>query len=154
MDSMLGEKAKEFNLIIEGEKKIKLSDFKGKNIVLYFYPKDDTPGCTIEANDFKANIEEFKKLNTVVIGVSKDGLDSHAKFQKKYDLPFILASDYEGKTCEAYGVWVEKNMYGRKYFGINRSTFLIDSEGVIRKSWSKVSVKKHVEAVLKSLKEI
>lgn len=154
MDSELGDKAKSLDLIIEGEKKIDISDYKGKNVVLYFYPKDDTPGCTVEANDFKENISKFASLNTVVIGVSKDSLESHEKFKKKYDLPFILASDHEGKTCENYGVWVEKNMYGRKYFGINRSTFLIDSEGIIRKVWRKVSVKGHVDAVLKELEEI
>lgn len=150
----LGEKAKEFDLIVEGEEPIYLKDFQGKNIVLYFYPKDDTPGCTVEANAFKEHFSEFEKLNTVIIGVSKDSLKSHDKFKQKYKLPFILGSDTDGKTCESYGVWVEKNMYGRKYFGINRSTFIIDSTGVLRKAWKKVSVKGHVESVLEEVKKI
>lgn len=150
----LGERAKEVDLIIEGEEPISLEGFKGKNIVLYFYPKDDTPGCTVEANDFKEHFEEFEKFNTVIIGISKDNLKSHEKFKNKYELPFILASDHEGKTCDNYGVWVEKNMYGKKYFGINRSTFIIDSEGVLRKVWKKVSVKGHVLAVLDEIKKM
>ena len=141
-------KAPEVDLIVEGEKPLRLSDYQGKNIVLYFYPKDNTPGCTVEANDFKEKVKDFEDYNTVIIGVSKDSLKSHANFKQKFDLPFILASDQNGKTCEAYGVWVEKSMYGRKYFGIERSTFFIDTNGMIRKIWRKVSVKNHVEEVL------
>jgi peroxiredoxin Q/BCP len=154
MNSAIDVKAKNVSLIVEGERKLNLSDYLGKNIILYFYPKDDTPGCTVEANDFKENISKFEKLNSIVIGVSKDSLESHAKFKKKYGLPFILASDYEGKTCDQYGVWGEKSMYGKKYFGINRSTFLIDSQGIVKKVWRKVSVKGHVEEVLKELKDL
>ena len=154
MNSVVGNKAIEVDLIVEGDKKIQISDYLGKNIVLYFYPKDDTPGCTVEANDFKFYTNEFQNLNAVIIGISKDSLESHAKFKKKYDLPFILASDSEGKTCDSYGVWVEKSMYGKKYFGINRSTFLIDTHGKIRRIWDKVSVKGHVEEVLEELKKI
>lgn len=154
MSLELGERAKELNLVIEGEEPIYLKNFEGKNIVLYFYPKDDTPGCTVEANDFKDHFKEFEDMNTVIIGVSKDSLKSHDKFKNKYSLPFILASDHEGKTCEDYGVWVEKSMYGRKYFGINRSTFIIDGEGILRKSWNKVSVKGHVKEVLEEIKNI
>jgi thioredoxin-dependent peroxiredoxin len=154
MTLVSGEKAKEVGLIIEGEEPISLEGFQGKNIILYFYPKDDTPGCTVEANDFKEHFSEFEKLNAIIIGVSKDSLKSHEKFKNKYGLPFILALDHEGKTCENYGVWVEKNMYGRKYFGIKRSTFIIDGEGVLRKAWNKVSVKGHVLDVLDEVKKI
>ena len=152
--SLQGDQAEAFDLIIEDGKELSLSDYVGKNIVLYFYPKDDTPGCTIEANDFNAHIEEFIKLNAVVIGVSKDNLACHDKFKKKYGLQFILASDHEGKTCEKYGVWEEKSMYGKKYFGISRSTFLIDTEGSIRKIWKKVSVTGHVKSVLEELQKL
>ena len=123
-----------------------------KNIVLYFYPKDDTPGCTIEAKDFRDNIKEFEKLDTVIIGVSKDSVKSHEKFQEKYCLPFPLASAEETTTCEDYGVWKEKMNYGKKYMGIERSTFLIDKKGIIRQIWRKVKVEGHVSEVLDAVK--
>ncbi|MBP9792057.1 MAG: thioredoxin-dependent thiol peroxidase [Rickettsiales bacterium] len=131
-----------------------LKEFAGRNLVLYFYPKDDTPGCTQEAKDFRDHLEEFKKLNAVVIGVSKDDVVKHKKFKEKYDLTFQLISDTEGKMCANYGVWAEKSMYGKKYFGIERSTFLIDKEGKIVKIWRNVSVKGHVAEVINELKEL
>ncbi|MDE3061363.1 MAG: thioredoxin-dependent thiol peroxidase [Pseudomonadota bacterium] len=125
---------------------------RGKNMVLYFYPKDDTPGCTVEAKDFRDHIKEFEKAGTVVIGVSKDSVKSHDKFKEKYCLPFPLASDESGKMCEDYGVWVEKSMYGKSYMGIERATFLIDNTGTIRRIWRKVKVDGHVKEVLEAAK--
>lgn len=150
----VGIKAPEVDLIIEGGKQFLLSDYVGKNVVLYFYPKDDTPGCTIEAQDFRDKIKDFASLNAVVIGVSKDNLESHKKFQEKCQLPFPLAFDHKGATCETYGLWIEKSMYGKKYFGIDRSTFLIDKSGIIRKIWRNVSVKGHVDQVLEEVKSL
>jgi peroxiredoxin Q/BCP len=112
-------------------------DMKGQVTVLYFYPKDDTPGCTKEACDFRDNLPKFKKLNAKVYGVSKDPLKSHVKFSDKYELPFTLISDEDGKICGLFGTWIEKSMYGRKYMGIDRATFLIDDKGVIRHIWRK-----------------
>ena len=149
-----GDKAPKWDLVVEGSKALALSDFVGQNVVLYFYPKDDTPGCTQEAKDFRDYIKRFQALNTVVIGVSKDDLASHAKFSNKCGLPFVLASDLEGKTCHDYGVWVEKSMYGKKYFGIERSTFLLDDHGGVRKVWRKVSVPDHVVGVLKEVERL
>jgi peroxiredoxin Q/BCP len=126
---------------------ISLTSLKGKAFVLYFYPKDDTPGCTKEAIGFSERIKDFDNVGVTVIGVSKDTVAKHAKFRGKHDLSVILASDEEGATCEAYGVWVEKNMYGRKYMGIERATFLIDASGTVRNIWRKVKVKDHVDAV-------
>lgn len=125
-----------------------LSDHAGKTVALYFYPKDDTPGCTNEALDFTAAAKEFAAAGAVVIGVSKDGLKSHEKFAKKHDLGVILGSDEGGTTCEDYGVWVEKSMYGKTYMGIERATFLIDGAGIVRGVWRKVKVKGHVDEVL------
>lgn len=144
--------APDFSLPTNGGKNISLSELKGKKVVLYFYPKDDTPGCTTEANDFKAHIEEFKKENAVVIGVSKDSVTCHDRFVAKYDLPFMLISDEELVLCKAYGVWKEKSMYGKKYMGIERSTFLIDEQGKITNIWNKVKVTGHVKEVLKAVK--
>jgi peroxiredoxin Q/BCP len=130
---------------------LKSADLSGKNIVLYFYPKDDTPGCTIEAKDFRDLMGDFEKANAVVIGVSKDSVKSHDKFKEKYCLPFPLGSDEDGGVCAAYGVWVEKSMYGKKYMGIERSTFLIDGNGIITQIWRKVSADGHAKAVLDTL---
>ncbi|MDE2030345.1 MAG: peroxiredoxin [Alphaproteobacteria bacterium] len=127
---------------------------KGKLFVLYFYPKDDTSGCTAEACGFRDALPAFSKLGIAVVGVSKDSIESHEKFAKKYQLTFPLASDPEGKVCEQYGVWKKKSMYGRIYMGIERSTFLIDAKGVVRAAWRKVSVAGHVEAVKKALAEL
>lgn len=128
-----------------------LSDFKGKNVVLYFYPKDDTPGCTIEAQDFTKAIGDFAKRDCVVFGVSKDSVTSHCNFISKYNLSFNLLSDSNGEVCEKYGVMKEKSMFGKKYFGIDRSTFLIDKVGRISKVWRSVKVNGHVSEVLQAL---
>lgn len=150
----IGDKAPDFNLPTDGGGSVSLSALKGKNVVLYFYPKDDTPGCTVEAKDFRDRIEQFKKADTVILGVSKDSVKSHDKFKEKYCLPFGLISDEEGKMCEDYGVWVEKSMYGKKYMGIERTTFLIDKQGKIAKIWNKVKVDGHADELLKSAQEL
>ncbi len=129
-------------------------DLKGSNVVIYFYPKDDTPGCTTEACAFRDNLPKFKKMNAKVFGVSKDSLKSHAKFADKYELPFDLISDESGDMCEAFGTWVEKSMYGRKYMGIERATFLADDKGVIRQIWRNVKAKGHAEEVLEAAKKL
>lgn len=143
-----GDRAPDFALPCDGGAKLALSALKGKNVALYFYPKDDTPGCTQESKDFRDAAAAFESLNTVIVGISRDPVKSHEKFKEKYCLPFPLASDEDGATCEAYGVWVEKSMYGKTYMGIERSTFLIDSAGILRHAWRKVKVDGHVEAVL------
>lgn len=150
----IGDKAPDFTLPGDGGQEIKLSDYKGKSVVLYFYPKDDTPGCTKEACGFRDQISDFEGLDAVVIGASKDSVKRHDKFKDKYDLNFPLVSDEEGTLCEDYGVWVEKNMYGRKYMGIERATYLIDGQGVIRQIWRKVKVKEHVQEVHEALKAL
>lgn len=148
-----GNKAPDFTAIDQNEKKVKLSSFKGKkNVILYFYPKDMTPGCTTEACDFKDNFKKFK--DTVILGVSIDSPERHQKFIAKHDLPFDLISDADQKVVNKYGVWQEKSLYGKKFMGIVRSTFIIDKKGVIRKIYPKVKVKSHVEEVLDVLKEI
>ncbi len=152
-DFAAGDAAPSFGMPTNSGENVSLAELVGKNVVLYFYPKDDTPGCTIEAKDFRDNIDKFKALNTVIIGVSKDSVASHCKFIAKHDLPFLLASDEDGEACEAYRVWVEKNMYGKKYMGIQRATFLINGQGKFTRVWPKVSVKGHVEEVLAELAE-
>jgi len=129
-------------------------DLKGSNVVIYFYPKDDTPGCTTEACEFRDNLPKFKKMNAKVYGVSKDSIKSHEKFAGKYELPFTLISDESGEMCEAFGTWVEKSMYGKKYMGIERATFLADDKGVIREIWRSVKAKGHAEEVLAAVKKI
>jgi peroxiredoxin Q/BCP len=131
-----------------------LKALKGKKIVLYFYPKDDTSGCTAEAQGFQAQLKAFEKLGAVVIGLSKDTVARHDKFKKKYGLTFPLASDEDGAVCERYGSWVEKSMYGRKYMGIERCTFLIDGGGKIARVWRKVKVPGHVAEVLTAVKAL
>lgn len=126
----------------------------GSHIVLFFYPKDDTPGCTAEACAFRDTLPRFKKMNARIFGISKDSLESHAKFTKKYELPFTLISDSDGSMCDSFGVWVEKSMYGKKYMGIERTTYLIDKEGIIRHIWQKVKVPHHAEEVLDAVKNI
>ncbi len=148
-----GNKAPDFTAIDQNEEKVKLSSFKGKkNVVLYFYPKDMTPGCTTEACDFKDNHKKFK--DTVILGVSLDSPERHQKFIAKHELPFDLISDADQKVVNKYGVWQEKSMYGKKFMGIVRSTFVIDKKGVIRKIFPKVKVKGHIEEVLQALKEL
>nr|WP_298683592.1 thioredoxin-dependent thiol peroxidase [uncultured Dongia sp.] len=150
----IGSKAPAFSMKTDSGGKVSLSELKGKNVVLYFYPKDDTSGCTAEACGFRDKLPAFKKLDAVIIGVSRDSVESHDKFKKKYDINFALGSDESGKVTEAYEVWVEKSMYGRKYMGIERATFLIDGKGVIRGLWRKVKVPGHVEEVAKAIKQL
>ena len=127
-----------------------LDEFEGKTVLLYFYPKDDTPGCTLEGQGFRDQLAKFKKLNVKVLGVSRDNLASHEKFRKKYDLPFDLISDADERLCRQFDVIKQKNMYGKKVMGIERSTFLVDSKGVLRKEWRKVKVDGHVDEVLEA----
>lgn len=144
----VGQTAPDFTLPASNGQTVSLRDFRGKNVVLYFYPKDMTPGCTTEACDFRDCHPEFAKLDTVVLGVSPDDVPSHDKFIAKHGLPFLLLADTDHKVAEAYGVWVLKKMYGREYMGIERTTFVIDREGRIAQVWHKVKVKGHVEDVL------
>ena len=148
------DKAPDFSLPTDGNGKVSLSKLKGKKVILYFYPKDDTSGCTAEACGFRDSLPKFGKSDAVVIGISRDSVASHDKFKKKYDLPFTLASDEDGKVCEAYGTWAEKSMYGRKYMGIERATFLIDPKGAIRNIWRKVKVTGHVDEVLAAVRAL
>ena len=133
---------------------IDLKDLRGKKIVLYFYPKDSTPGCTTEGQDFAANHTKFKRQNAAILGISRDSVASHEKFKAKYNFPFELLSDTEEKACQIFDVIKEKNMYGRKVMGIERSTFIIDEAGKLRREWRKVKVKGHVEEVLAAVKEL
>lgn len=146
-----GDAAPKFKLPTDGGGEISLSDFKGKTLVLYFYPKDDTSGCTKEACAFREHFDAFKAAGAEIVGMSPDPVKKHDKFKEKYDLPFVLASDEEKKTLDAYGVWVEKSMYGRKYMGVERSTFVIGPDGKIQHAWRKVRVPGHVEAVLEAV---
>jgi len=147
-----GKKAPSFSLQDGEGKKVSLSDFKGQKVVLYFYPKDMTSGCTKEACGFRDNFPNFKKIKTVVLGVSSDSVQSHKKFADKYELPFTLLSDKKKEVVEKYGVWKEKSMYGKKYMGVERSTFIIDEEGKVLKVFRKVKVDGHIEEVEKVLK--
>ena len=147
----VGTPAPDFTLPADGNGSVTLSALKGKPVVLYFYPKDDTSGCTAEACQFRDMHPDFSGADAVIIGLSKDSVASHDKFKKKYELPFTLAADTEGIACEAYGVWVEKSMYGKKYMGIERATFLIDRDGNIAKVWRKVKVPGHGADVLKAV---
>lgn len=149
-----GDKAPMFNLVTDGHGKVSLKDLLGKPVVLYFYPKDDTSGCTQEAIAFSRHLPAFRKLGASVIGVSKDSVESHDKFKSKHKLGVALGSDPDGATVESYGCWVEKSMYGRTYMGIDRSTFLIDAKGRISRVWRKVKVPGHAEEVLEALKTL
>ena len=149
-----GQTAPDFTLPRDGGGQITLSALRPKAVVLYFYPKDDTSGCTAEAKDFTAMAAEFEAAGAVVVGVSKDSAASHDKFVNKYGLGVILASDEGSDVCERYGVWAEKSMYGKKYMGIERSTFLIDGAGTVRNVWRKVKVPGHAEAVLAAVKAL
>jgi peroxiredoxin Q/BCP len=149
-----GDKAPDFELPTDGGETLELSRLRGKPAVLYFYPKDDTSGCTAEAKDFTRLAPDFRKAGVEVIGVSPDSVESHAKFRKKYDLAVRLAADADKAVASAYGVWVEKSMYGRKYMGVERSTFLIDGKGRVAKSWRKVKVPGHAEEVLAAAKAL
>jgi len=149
----IGATAPEFNVPASNGKNVALKDFKGKkNVVLYFYPKDDTPGCTVEACEFRDGIKEMEKVDAVVLGVSPDGVASHDKFIKKFYLPFILLADEDKKLCQNYGVWVEKSMYGKNYMGVARTTFIINKEGKIAQVFCKVKPDGHQREVLEVLK--
>ncbi len=147
----VGAKAPHFSGPDENGATISLDQFKGQKLVLYFYPKDNTPGCTTEACDFQENMTQFNNLNAAVVGVSRDSQAKHQKFKERYGLNFPLIADEEGEVCQAYGVWVEKSMFGKKYFGIQRATFLINEEGVITHVWPKVKVSSHTQEVLSAL---
>ena len=150
----VGDKAPDFTLPADSGAKVSLSQLKGKSVVLYFYPKDDTSGCTAEAIAFTQNAKAFKAAGAVVLGVSKDSPASHDKFKSKHDLALTLASDEDTKLAQAYGVWVEKSMYGRRYMGTERATFLIDGNGIIRQIWHKVKVPGHAANVLAAVKAL
>ncbi len=149
-----GSQAPDFTLPRDGGETITLSSLRPGKVVLYFYPKDDTPGCTLEAQDFNARIADYAAAGTTVIGISKDSVTSHDKFCKKFGLGIMLASDENGQTCEDYGVWLEKSMYGKTYMGIERTTVLIDSAGQVARVWNKVSVKGHADEVLAAAKAL
>lgn len=150
MSVTIGDPAPAFTLPTD-EGQVSLSDFLGKRVVLYFYPKDDTSGCTSEAKAFRDDHARYLALNAEILGVSRDSPASHAKFRAKHDLPFRLASDIEGTVCEAYGVWKQKSMYGRTYMGIERTTVLIDEKGLVKAVWAKVKVTGHSAAILAAL---
>ncbi|MDJ0947072.1 MAG: thioredoxin-dependent thiol peroxidase [Kiloniellales bacterium] len=154
MTVSIGDAAPTFAAPTDSDGQVDLSSLKGRKVVLYFYPKDDTSGCTKEACGFRDALPDFTKVDAEILGVSKDSVKSHDKFKAKYDLPFALVSDEDGSICESYGVWVEKSMYGKKYMGIERSTFLIDENGVVQGAWRKVKVPGHVEEVLKAAQDL
>jgi len=147
-----GKKAPDFKLTDQNEKTISLNDYKGKNVVLYFYPKDDTSGCTAEACSFRDDFPKFKKVDAVILGVSPDSVESHKKFAKKYNLNFSLLADEDKEVIKKYDVWKEKSMYGRKYMGVERTTYIIDPEGKIKKIFREVKVDGHNKEVMEALK--
>jgi len=153
MTIQIGELAPDFELPASNGEMVRLSDFRGKHVILYFYPKDMTPGCTTEACDFRDYHGEFTDLNAVILGVSTDSLAQHKKFIEKYALPFLLLADENHEVAEKYGVWKLKKNFGKEYMGIERSTFVIDKEGVLVKEWRKVKVKGHVKEALEYIKE-
>lgn len=153
MTTLKGEQAPLFTLPNEKGENVSLEDFRGKYVVLYFYPKDNTPGCTTEALDFTAALQDFEKENAVVLGVSPDSVELHAKFVEKKEIPFHLLADVEKEVANLYHVWALKKNFGREYMGIERSTFLIDPEGAIIEEWRRIRVKGHVEKVFQALKE-
>lgn len=150
----LGKPVPDFTLPATGGKDVSLSDYRGRNVVLYFYPKDNTPGCTTEGEDFRDNINTLRRRKTVVLGISRDSIKSHENFKAKFEFPFDLLSDADERVCKLFDVIQEKNMYGRKVLGVVRSTFLIDAEGVLRRQWRKVAVKGHVDEVLEAIREL
>ena len=154
MSLAIGDKAPDFTIATDGGGTFCLSEMMGNNVIIYFYPKDDTPGCTKEACEFRDSLPDFSKSDSKIIGISKDTVAKHDKFKSKYELPFTLGADLEGAVCEAYGTWVEKSMYGRQYMGIERATFLVDKEGLVQGIWRKVKVKGHVEEVLAAVQNL
>jgi len=149
-----GKKVANFSLPATGDKELSLADFKGKNLVIYFYPKDSTPGCTLEGQNFRDRYADFKKAGTEILGVSRDSIKAHENFKAKQGFPFDLLSDADEKLCKQFDVIHEKNMYGRKVMGIVRSTFLIDGTGVLQREWRKVRVKGHVDEVLEAVNSL
>jgi peroxiredoxin Q/BCP len=152
--SLEGKKCPKFSGDATGEISIYNKDFEGKNLIIFFYPKDNTPGCTLEGQDFRDNYKEFTKLNAEILGVSRDSIKSHENFKDKQGFPFQLLSDPDEVMCKSFDVMREKSMYGKKYIGVDRSTFLINSKGLVEKEWRSVKVKGHVMEVLQALKEI
>ena len=150
----IGAPAPDFDSATTSGGQQQLSDLKGRKLVLYFYPKDNTPGCTLEGQNFRDLHEEFNAANAVILGVSRESIRSHNNFRGKFDFPFHLLSDPDETLCNAYGVIVEKSMYGRKYMGVDRSTFLIDEGGVLRREWRKVKVKGHADEVLEAVRSL
>lgn len=150
----LGEKVPDFSLPATGDQSISLKQFKGKNVVIYFYPKDSTPGCTSEGQDFRDNYASFQQLNTEILGISRDSIKSHENFKAKQAFPFELLSDEDESVCQLFDVIKEKNMYGKKVMGIERSTFLIDAKGLLHQEWRKVKVNGHVDEVLEAVKAL
>ncbi|MBM3487275.1 MAG: thioredoxin-dependent thiol peroxidase [Alphaproteobacteria bacterium] len=150
----IGDKAPEFTLPTDGGGTVSLKTLRGRKVIVYFYPKDDTSGCTAEACGFRDSMPDFRKANAEIIGISKDTVAKHDKFKAKHDLNFTLASDIDGGVVEAYGVWVKKRMFDRHYMGIERSTFLIDEKGVLRAIWRKVNLAEHVAEVLAAAKRL
>ena len=151
MTLKIGDPAPDFTLPDQDGQPVRLSDLRGRQVIVYFYPKDDTPGCTTEAQAFTALADDFAKAGAVVVGVSRDTAAKHGKFRRKYGLDVLLGSDEDGSVTQAYGVWVEKSLYGRQYMGVERATFLIGPDGAIRQIWRKVKVAGHAEAVLAAL---
>jgi peroxiredoxin Q/BCP len=154
MSLTIGDKAPDFTIATDGGGTFSLLEMRGHNVIIYFYPKDDTPGCTKEACEFRDRLPDFSNSSSKIIGISKDTVAKHDKFKSKYELPFTLGADLEGDVCEVYGTWVEKSMYGRQYMGIERATFLVDKEGVLQGIWRKVKVKGHVEEVLGAVQNL
>ena len=150
----INNKVPDFNIQSTGDKTLRLSDLKGRNIVLYFYPKDNTPGCTMEGQNFRDNIRKFRARDTLIFGISRDSIKSHEKFREKQCFPFDLLSDEDEILCRLFGVIKEKNMYGKKVMGIERSTFLIDKKGILRREWRKVRIDGHVDDVLDAVKTL
>ncbi len=148
MSLKIGDQAPDFTVMTDTNEELSLSDLRGKNVILYFYPKDNTPGCTKEACDFRDFLKNFEKHNTVILGVSRDTPKKHTQFKQKYALPFTLLADENGNVCEAYGIINKKSLFGRTFLGIQRSTFLIDKKGIIRNIWRKIKVAGHIEQVL------
>jgi peroxiredoxin Q/BCP len=148
---VVGDKAPDFTLKSDEEKDVSLKDYVGKKVVLYFYPKDGTPGCTTEAKEFRDMVEQFEKENTIILGVSKDSVESHQRFKKSNNLTFTLLSDTEGRALNAYGVWKKKSLYGKTFMGIERSTFLIDEKGIVQKVYRKVKPAGHAKVCLMDL---
>ena len=147
-----GEEAPDFTLLADDGRKVSLKDYRGEKVVLYFYPKDGTPGCTREAIEFRDMAKEFEKEGAIILGVSKDSIKSHQKFKQKHELPFTLLSDPEGKVLDLYGVWKKKSLYGRTFMGTERTTFLIDEKGIVKKVYRKVKAKGHAQVCLLDLK--